>query len=249
VPERLPGGDEQGSVRIVVDAATGYPLVVEHWSPEGEVTGTRVEDLRVGDPLSHAGVTVTSRRSDGHVTVRLDEGFRTMTLAQAGILGGQFGLPGAERRSGGGRTPDRFAAYAPDWVPKGFRLDGVTGAVNGTSIGAWRAVRGDAVRRLTVVLTYRRGFDRFCVVTRWSRDRAHDGADPFGARPGSSADVTRVLVTRGALRGQEAAVVLGLRHWPQLRVASGRRTIVGVAGDLTRAELTRIAEALRPIQW
>lgn len=250
VPERLPGGGAQGSVRIVVDAATGYPLVVEHWSPEGEVTGTRVEDLRVGDPLPHMGAGVTSRRADGHVTVRLNEGFRSMTLAEAGTLGDQFGVLGTERRSGGGRVPERFAGYAPDWVPEGYRLDGATGAVNGTSIGAWRAVRGDEVRALTVVLTYRRGFDRFCVVTRWSRDGHRGGAGQFGTSSSSSAEVARIIVTGGALRGEEATVVLGLRRWPHLRIATGTggRTSVGVAGDLTRAELTRIAESLHPIE-
>ena len=122
--------------------------------------------------------------------------------------------------------------------------------MNGTSIGAWRAVRHDEVRALTVVLTYRRGFDRFCVVTRWSRDGHRGGADPFGTRSSSSAEVARILVTGGALRGEEATVVLGLRHWPHLRVATGTggRTSVGVAGDLTSAELTRITESLHPIE-
>ena len=66
VPEPLSGGGDDGTARIVVDAQSGYPLAVEHWSSDGEVSGTRIENVRVGGAVPRSTVHAsppTSRTS------------------------------------------------------------------------------------------------------------------------------------------------------------------------------------------
>ena len=65
VPEPLAGGGSDGTARIVVDAQSGYPLAVEHWTSDGEVSGTRIENVRVGGdvPRSRSRSPRTSRTS------------------------------------------------------------------------------------------------------------------------------------------------------------------------------------------
>ena len=121
--------------------------------------------------------------------------------------------------------------------------------MNGAFLGAYRPVRRGEVGSLTVVLTYRRGFDRFCVVSRWRRDNPPGSDDPFDENSVALAQSTRVRLTTGSLHGRTAAVVLGLPDWPHLYVSTGRdrRVSVSVAGDLTRDELARVAGSLQPI--
>ena len=102
---------------------------------------------------------------------------------------------------------------------------------------------------LTVVLTYERGFDRFCIVSRWRSDNPPGSDDPFDENSVALTESTRVDITSGSLIGADARVVLGLPDWPHLYVTTGARheISVSVAGDLTRAELARIAGSLHPI--
>ena len=151
VPEPLSGGGSDGTARIVVDAQSGYPLAVEHWSGDGEVSGTRIENVRVGGAVPRSRFTLSVDVQDK--LLPMSERFRRMSLRQAAALGG--------------RATTSFTPYAAGWVPRGYRLSGVTGAVNGAFLGAYRPVREGEVGSLTVVLTYRRGFDRFCIVSRW----------------------------------------------------------------------------------
>lgn len=250
VPEPLSGSSRSGSARIVVDAASGYPLAVEHWSAEGDVSGTRIENVRIGSRLSGADFTLRPM-----VEPRLlpaDERFRRMTLRQAAALGSRVtgpatalhGSRGEVRRNGG------FSPFAPTWLPKGYRLTGVTAAKNGSYLGAGGPVHEGEVASLTVVLTYRRGFDRFCVVSRWRRDNLPGSDDPFDENSVSRSTATTMPITYGSLRGEIARVVLGLPDWPHLYVTTGRgdRVSVSVAGDLTRPELMLIADSLQPAE-
>jgi hypothetical protein len=233
VPEPLSGGGDNGTARIVVDAQSGYPLAVEHWSFDGEVSGTRIENVRVGGDVPRRRFTVTADVKDK--LLPMSERFRRMSLRQAAALGD--------------RATTNFTPYAAAWVPRGYRLSGVTGAVNGAYLGAYRPVDHGEVGSLTVVLTYRRGFDRFCIVSRWRQDNPPGSDDPFDENSVALAESTRVQLTSGSLRGETARVVLGLPDWPHLYVSTGRarRVSVSVAGDLTRHELARIAGSLRPL--
>src|SRR5690606_2211878 len=125
----------------------------------------------------------------------------------------------------------------------------VTGAVNGAFLGAYRPIRAGEVGSLTVVLTYRRGFDRFCIVSRWRKDNPPGSDDPFDENAAALTETTPVRIASGSLRGETAQIVLGLPDWPHLYVTTGEggRVSVSVAGDLTREELARVAGSLHPI--
>jgi outer membrane lipoprotein-sorting protein len=233
VPEPLSGSGADGTARIVVDAESGYPLAVEHWTADGEVSGTRIENVRVGGDVPRSRFALAVDVQDR--LLPMSERFRRMSLRQAAALGG--------------RAATRFTPYTASWIPAGYRLSGVTGAVNGAFMGAYRPVRVGEVGSLTVVLTYRRGFDRFCIVSRWRSDNPPGSDDPFDEDSVALTQSTRVAISSGSLRGETAQVVLGLPDWPHLFVSTGadRRVSVSVAGDLTRDELARIAGSLRSI--
>ena len=66
---------------------------------------------------------------------------------------------------------------------------------------------------------------------------------------GGGPATTTVALQYGALRGTIARLVIGMPDWPHLYVTlgEGRRVSVSVAGDLTRAELVRIADSMAPL--
>jgi hypothetical protein len=66
---------------------------------------------------------------------------------------------------------------------------------------------------------------------------------------GGGPATTTVALQYGALRGTIARLVIGMLDWPHLYVTlgEGRRVSVSVAGDLTRAELVRIADSMAPL--
>jgi outer membrane lipoprotein-sorting protein len=233
VPEPLAGGGSDGSARIVVDAQSGYPLAVEHWSSAGDVSGTRIENVRVGGDVPRSRFTLAVHVQDK--LLPMSERFRRMSLRQAAALGR--------------RATTSFTPYTTTWLPRGYRLSGVTGAVNGAFLGAYHPVHAGEVGSLTVVLTYRRGFDRVCIVSRWRADNPPGSDDPFEEESVALSQSTRVKLSSGSLRGETASLVLGLPDWPHLYVSTGadHRVTVSVAGDLTRDELARIAGSLQPL--
>ena len=232
VPAPLVGGGQNGSTRIVVDAASGYPLVVERWSADDEVSGTRIEKLRVGGAIGR-----------GLFSVRPEVATRLVPLSERYV---RLTEDGARRLAA--EVP--FSPLAPGWLPRGYVLGGITGAVNGAVMGRYTAASSPgSTDSVTVVFTYRRGFDRFCVVSRWRRSNPPGSDDPFDEDAVASTAV-RTTLTEGALAGSPARLVLGLPDWPHLYASTGadRHVSVSVAGDLTRAELLRIAASLRPLQ-
>jgi outer membrane lipoprotein-sorting protein len=233
VPEPLVGGGSDGTARIVVDAQSGYPLAVEHWTSDGEVSGTRIENVRIGGAVPRSRFVLDVDVQDK--LLPMSQSFRRLSLPQAADLGR--------------RAATSFTPYATTWAPRGYRLSGVTGAVNGAFLGAYRPVRAGEVGSLTVVLTYRRGFDRFCIVSRWRADNPPGSDDPFDEDSVALSESTRLRLASGVLRGETANVVLGLPDWPHVYVSTGtdRRVSVSVAGDLTKDELARIANSLQPI--
>jgi hypothetical protein len=233
VPEPLAGGGSDGTARIVVDVQSGYPLAVEHWTSDGEVSGTRIENVRVGAAAPRSRFALSVDVQDK--LLPMSGRFRRLSLPQAAALG---------HRAAGSFTP-----YTTTWIPRGYRLGGVTGAVNGAFMGACRPVHSGEVGSLTVVLTYRRGFDRFCIVSRWRADNPPGSDDPFDEDSVALSESTRIRLDSGSLRGETASLVLGLPDWPHVYVSTGadQRVSVSVAGDLTKDELAHIAGSLEPI--
>jgi hypothetical protein len=78
-----------------------------------------------------------------------------------------------------------------------------------------------------------------------------DTSDPFlpTVDPVAAAEwklhTTDVRLTAGAFAGATAHVVLEPDHWPHLWVLKGP-WVATVSGDLTQAEMVRIAESLAP---
>jgi hypothetical protein len=117
-------------------------------------------------------------------------------------------------------------------------------------MGSYPPVDEGQVGSVTVVLTYRRGFDRFCVVNRWRLHNGPGSDDPFDEDSVAQPQSTDVRLTYGVLRRDVAHVVIGLSDWPHLYVTTGaaHRVTVSVAGDLTRSELVLVADSLRTIR-
>jgi hypothetical protein len=248
VPEPLAGGGEGLSARIVVDAASGYPLVVEHWTDDGEVRGTRLVDVSVSDRIDRSEFAGPAH--DPSRVLHSSERFRRLTLAQAGGLFSHLSdgeVPLHARRAG--QPPEPFRLLLPSRVPDGYVLTGVTGAQDASALGTYDSpTGGQSPSSVTVVLTYSRGFDRFCVVQRWQRRNPPGSDDPFDENTVSRSSTSVLTLARGSLRGASAHLVVGLPDWPHLVVTTGarRQFIVSVAGDLTRGELRGIAESLQP---
>ena len=106
VPEPLAGGGSDGTARIVVDVQSGYPLAVEHWTSDGEVSGTRIENVRVGGDAPRSRFSLAVDVQDK--LLPMSERFRRLSLPEAAALG---------HRAAGAFTP-----YATTWVPRGYRL-------------------------------------------------------------------------------------------------------------------------------
>ena len=139
VPEPLAGGGSDGTARIVVDAQSGYPLAVEHWTSDGEVSGTRIENVRVGGDVPRSRFVLAADVQDK--LLPMSERFRRMSLRQAAALGAA--PPRASRPT---RPPGCRAATASAASP-----------ARSTAPSSARTVpsRPEEVGSLTVVLTYR----------------------------------------------------------------------------------------------
>jgi hypothetical protein len=90
VPEPLAGGGSDGTARIVVDAQSGYPLAVEHWTSDGDVSGTKIENLVIGGRLPR---TFALDDEAEEKLLPMSERFRRMDLRQAAALGARADSP------------------------------------------------------------------------------------------------------------------------------------------------------------
>ena len=85
VPEPLAGGGSDGTARIVVDAQSGYPLAVEHWTSDGDVSGTRIENVEVGGEVPRSRFMIDADVQDK--LLPMSERFRRLSLRPGGHLG------------------------------------------------------------------------------------------------------------------------------------------------------------------
>jgi hypothetical protein len=208
-------GDE---LQVTVDRRTGMPvLVIER--KQGKVLRTlRLEQLAV-DTAPAAGA-FRAQFPAGVEVMRSDDGFRRVSLSEAAHLVG-------------------YRPLVPDWVPAGYELAEVAVARESAPTGK---EGGNPQSHGVVSLSYRRGLDQFLVTTRlrgsgtWS--------DPLASGEGFIDHPERVDVATGALAGSDVELVVSPRALPHIWALT-HGLVVTVGGDLSRAELTRVAESLR----
>jgi hypothetical protein len=185
-----------------------------------------------------------------------------------GIVNEYFSLPFASADWMNAYT-NGMAAF-PTWLPSGFRLAAAAATPPDQGGIPWPSVHGGGplVPTITISSSYRRGFDQIAISVRVDPHLAGpvttetidgktvriDTSDPFirnGVAPAMRAYWARhtidVRLHGGAYSGAVAHIVIDPDHWPHLWVKKGPY-VATVAGDLTVAEMVRIAESLSPWQ-
>jgi len=233
-------------VSIVIDKRTRLPLRYSWRAPGEPLAELRLTDLRVDAP-----------QPAGAFTIRFPKGTYKVD-ANPSWAGWEdhypipFGDAAAMRRLL--RSVDGEPAF-PSWMPAGF----VRSAATYRSSGA----RGRPMTLGTVVLSlsYRRGFDAISVslqpTYRGSGGKGFDGGkiyvlhneDPFldlyGPAYRYMATRTRDVVLRsGPFAGEVAHIVVDPSVMPHLWVSDPWVTAT-VSGDLSSAEMVRVAESLK----
>ena len=119
-----------------------------------------------------------------------------------------------------------YQPLRPTFLPSGFELAGTTVRIEGK----------------VVALRYQRGFQQIVVTTRTSPvAKGQRWPDPF---PGAGKPARPVAIKAGPYRDTTAQRRAGLGSMPALWGTDGRLAFT-VAGDLTDAQLTQVAESLR----
>ncbi len=233
---------------VVIDAATRLPLTYQwtqlRWTWEAsfrivteKAPPSRSEFTLVMPPpaetlnggAAYPGTQVTSR----------DWGFESVPLAGAAAVRAILGP---------------VAPVFPAWMPAGFVRAAATAVDKGGLEGS--PLKG---RNIIVSICYRRGFDQAFLSLRVDPRRNNSSSfngqevqtsDPFlpeqdrRMRLEWAAHTASVRLTGGAYRGAVAHIVVDPSVWPHLWVVKGG-LVATVAGDLTRAEMVRIAESLQ----
>jgi hypothetical protein len=199
---------------VIVDRETGLPVQILGTRRGRFVERTDVRRLAVNEGVSEDEFRL--RPSPGAEVHRRFEGFRRVTLAEAGAIVG-------------------YEPLVPQWLPDGYELAEVAAAGRGNND------LGDRWTRGVISLSYRRGFDQLVVTTRRAGGDPSRWSDPLDL--GLEEGRERLELTSGALAGSRGELVLGPRELPHLwTVGEGR--LLTVAGPLTRDELLRVAESL-----
>jgi hypothetical protein len=206
---------------ITVDQATGIPLRILELK-DGEVLDEiRVEQLEVDPPLERDSFALEFP-PDAEVS-RMDEGFRRVTIDEAGETVG-------------------YQPLVPGDVPDGYELVEVAVAKEAAPTGV---EAGNPVSKMVVSLGYRRGLDRFVVTTRLRHVPGFEDVwdDPLGTGEGYRDDPQQVRLSGGTLDGVEAELLIVPRNTPHIW-AKTDSLVVTIAGDLSAAELVAVAESL-----
>jgi hypothetical protein len=202
---------------ITVDRASGLPVRVVESKQGSVLRELRVERLTV-DPALPASAFQLAFPAGAEVA-RSDDGFRRTSLDQVAAAVG-------------------YRPLVPSWLPDGYRLAEVAVARDAAPTGK---EGGNPPSRMVVSLSYRRGTDQFLVTTRLRGDGSW--SDPLAGPEGYIDTPTRTRLAAGALAGAEASVVISAHTSPHLW-ALGDELVVTVGGDLSRTELTRVADSL-----
>ncbi|HUQ39998.1 MAG TPA: hypothetical protein VM030_07560 [Acidimicrobiales bacterium] len=213
-PNKLAGPGAPDEVRAVVDQQTAFPVSITRLAGGNVVEALTVERLVV-DPPPHPERFVL-----GNETVAAtDEGWER--VQQPEVAG----------RAG-------FRPLVPD-LGDGFVFDEVAVASKPGQTGPEGSNPNPGP---AVSFSYRRGLDQVTVTTRQTGPDPQAWADPFGGE-GMSLRSEDVAVTKGALAGSTARIVLDAQSVPHAFIVSNR-LVVTVGGALDRAGLVAALESL-----
>ena len=249
VPASLP-------VTLVIDKATRLPISYRWMSiwmdsrPHRIALELRFEDLVVGGEVrpgtftlrvpAHAMVVAGAQDFGSPST----QGYRAIDYQDAHLLGTTIGWQPA----------------FPAWVPSGFRLASSTYL----ALPTWKPAGGDwqpEPDSASVSLAYRRGFDVVYVSSSLAADTVSGSYstggntykghfdDPFVQLYGPAwrylkSRTRNVRLSSGPFAGETAHIVVDPSVLPHLWVTNGGNTVT-VSGDLSAADMVRVAESLR----
>ena len=204
-------------IEITVDRSTGIPVRVLESKEGAFLREIRIENLAANTDLSPG--TFRIEFPAGAEVMRSDDGFRRVKLGEvSGIVG--------------------YAPLVPRSVPEGYKLAEIAVAKQSGPTGTEAA---NPPSRMVVSLSYRRGLDQFLVTTRRAQvpseiepelppDRVW--GDPLATGEGFVDEGETLTISRGALQGEEAELVLAPRGIPHLWALTDQ-LVVTVGGDLS----------------
>jgi hypothetical protein len=204
--------------QITVDRQTGMPVEVVERKNGSILRELRIDRLAVDTTLPPD--TFRLGFPAGAEVMRSDDGFQRVQLGEAAQSVG-------------------YQPLVPSWTPAGYRLAAVAVARESAPTGKGG---GNPPSRMVVSLSYRRGIDQFLVTTRLRGTRAW--SDPLASPEGFVDQLQTVTLDSGALAGDDAQAVVSPHTTPHLWGQTDE-LVVTVGGDLSRAELTRVAGSLR----
>ena len=207
-------------VSMTIDRGTWLPVRVVRSYKGALVEAWGFRDVQLDPPLTAADFAV-QLPSSTHVITGQEQGFRRLTLREAGAaLKGRL--------------------YVPETLPEGFEL-----AL--AAVGAPEATPPESGQSDSSVasLVYRRGFRSIVVTSRPARgSRSGTTVDPFpGASTHGKRGAADIVLGSGGLTGARAAISTRPLALPHLWLVQDG-LLVTVAGDVTRRELVTIAESL-----
>jgi hypothetical protein len=204
-------------LEVVVDRASGLPLRARE-----TYKGRLVSDLQLSRLRADAAPPFAAPRlGSGPAGLTTNDGFRRVPADAVQAAAG-------------------YAPLVPGWVPDGFARAETVVAPDAQPTG----MEGMNPRSRDVVsAVWRRGLDRLVVTTRRVGSSPRSWEDPLSPPEGYLAKPQRVRLGSGALAGVPADVLVDPRATPHVW-ARTPQLVVTVSGDLTRAELLRVAESL-----
>ena len=242
-------------VTIAIDAATRLPL--------------RVSGFRGRYELRVDSAALTEAPAAAEFTLEKPPAEETQDQSDMGLIDPFMSfqaLPFSDQ-AGMKKAVDGIPAF-PAWLPRGFALQVGASQRNGNvSLPRSLGVSRDWIPNTIVSLAYRRGFDAAYVSVRPDPMLNHetriglpgektphiriDTSDPFvgDVTPWDRAQwrrhTTDVPLRSGPFGGATAHIIVDPGYWPHLWVQKDG-WVATVAGDLTKAQMARIAESLGP---
>jgi len=207
-------------LQVTVDRQTGFPVRVVATRGRTFVWESRIEDLRVNVRLPEDAFRLEF--PPGMKVFKTDAGFRRVPLARVPTIVG-------------------YQPPVASWVPTGYRLTEVAVSRKGSPTGSEGS---NPVTGGVVSLSYRRGLDQFLVTTRLVGGDRSAWGDPLATGEGFRDRPERIRIKGGALDGRTVRLLIDPLAVPHLWTMT-EDLVVTVSGDLTRAELIRMASSLR----
>lgn len=222
-PNKLAGPQRSGDrLDLTIDRQTGLPLRIEETQSGRFLHAITVSGLKVNEPVDMARFLLEFPVGV-HPFVQ-DLGFRAVELEEVAAAVG-------------------YAPLLPRELPAGFVRAEVT--VARTSPGTGKEGMNPPGRGV-VSVAYRRGLDRIVVSTRLVGPSPGAWQDPLATSEGNFDVPQQLVLSRGALVGARAELVMSPRGTPHLW-ALGRRLVVTIAGDASADELRRTVESFQEV--